>query len=86
MQDEPSFLVLDSSLVLIAMTLLTVYHPGIYFPQMRNARTKKTKRSKGKKDTVEPTGERSGDEKSGDETVVANTAEDSGNEVKMETV
>ncbi|KAL7956190.1 RTA1 like domain-containing protein [Trichoderma compactum] len=35
MQDQPSFLVLDSSLVLVATFLLTFYHPGIYFPQMR---------------------------------------------------
>lgn len=34
MQDEPSFLVLDSSLVLITCSLLTIFHPGIYFPRM----------------------------------------------------
>ncbi|ATY62553.1 RTA1 domain [Cordyceps militaris] len=36
MQDEPSFLVLDSSLVLLGSALLTIFHPGIYFPQMRH--------------------------------------------------
>lgn len=34
MQDEPSFLVLDGSLVLITSVLLTVFHPGLLFPQM----------------------------------------------------
>ncbi|KAF5555212.1 phospholipid-translocating ATPase [Fusarium mexicanum] len=44
MQDEPSFLVLDSSLVLITGFLLTAFHPGIFFPQMAVTmqRTKKT--------------------------------------------
>lgn len=41
MQDEPSFLVLDSTLVLVAVYLLTVFHPGLYFPQMRNGAGKK---------------------------------------------
>lgn len=36
MQDEPSFLVLDASLVLVATFLLTAFHPGLHFPQMRN--------------------------------------------------
>ncbi|OAA80144.1 RTA-like protein [Akanthomyces lecanii RCEF 1005] len=36
MQDEPSFLVLDSSLVLVGSALLTIFHPGIFFPQMRH--------------------------------------------------
>lgn len=35
-QDEPSFLVLDGTLVLVAVVLLTVFHPGILFPPMRN--------------------------------------------------
>ncbi|KPM45371.1 hypothetical protein AK830_g1153 [Neonectria ditissima] len=35
MQDEPSFLVLDASLVLVTSILLTVFHPGLLFPQMR---------------------------------------------------
>lgn len=34
MQDEPSFLVLDSTLVLITAFLLTFFHPGLLFPQM----------------------------------------------------
>lgn len=34
MQDEPSFLVLDSSLVLVTAFLLTFFHPGLLFPQM----------------------------------------------------
>ncbi|KAF9764736.1 hypothetical protein IL306_002729 [Fusarium sp. DS 682] len=44
MQDEPSFLVLDSSLVLVTGFLLTAFHPGIFFPQMAVSmqRTKKT--------------------------------------------
>ncbi|KAK5988078.1 Efflux pump himE [Cladobotryum mycophilum] len=41
MQDEPSFLVLDSSLVLIGSFLLTIFHPGFLFPQMRNGQGKR---------------------------------------------
>ncbi|KAM0350131.1 hypothetical protein ACHAPU_003294 [Fusarium lateritium] len=42
MQDEPSFLVLDSSLVLVTGFLLTAFHPGLFFPQMaENMRRKK---------------------------------------------
>lgn len=44
MQDEPSFLVLDASLVAVAVTLLTVVHPGIYFPYMRNTRKPKAEK------------------------------------------
>lgn len=36
MQDEPSFVVLDTMMILIATYLLTIFHPGIYFPQMAN--------------------------------------------------
>ncbi|KYK59113.1 RTA1 domain protein [Drechmeria coniospora] len=36
MQDQISFLILDSTLVLVAVSLLTIFHPGIFFPQMRN--------------------------------------------------
>ncbi|KAH7127932.1 RTA1 like protein-domain-containing protein [Dactylonectria estremocensis] len=36
MQDEPSFLVLDSTLVLVGSALLTIYHPGLFFPRMGN--------------------------------------------------
>ncbi|KAH7150464.1 RTA1 like protein-domain-containing protein [Dactylonectria estremocensis] len=35
MQDEASFLVLDASLVLVTSALLTIFHPGLLFPQMR---------------------------------------------------
>ncbi|KAH6608396.1 hypothetical protein Trco_001742 [Trichoderma cornu-damae] len=38
MQDQPSFLVLDSALVLVASFLLTFFHPGIFFPHMRRDR------------------------------------------------
>ncbi|KOS23146.1 Sphingoid long-chain base transporter RSB1 [Escovopsis weberi] len=38
MQDEPSFLVLDSSLMLVASAILTIVHPGIFFPQMSKGR------------------------------------------------
>jgi hypothetical protein len=40
MQDEPSFLVLDSSLMVVTVYLLTVFHPGLYFPQMANGARK----------------------------------------------
>ncbi|KZL84935.1 rta1 like protein [Colletotrichum incanum] len=38
MQDEVSFMILDGGLVLICVTLLTVFHPGVYFPQMSKSR------------------------------------------------
>ncbi|GJC78573.1 sphingoid long-chain base transporter RSB1 [Colletotrichum liriopes] len=38
MQDEVSFMILDGGLVLVCVTLLTVFHPGVYFPQMSKAR------------------------------------------------
>jgi hypothetical protein len=38
MQDEISFTILDSTLMLIATFLLTVFHPGILFPQMANSK------------------------------------------------
>ncbi|KAH6673937.1 RTA1 like protein [Plectosphaerella plurivora] len=34
MQDEISFMILDSALVLIAVGLLTIFHPGLFFPPM----------------------------------------------------
>jgi hypothetical protein len=34
MQDEISFMILDSAAVLIAVSLLSFLHPGIFFPQM----------------------------------------------------
>ncbi|KAL2023298.1 hypothetical protein VTK56DRAFT_3036 [Thermocarpiscus australiensis] len=34
MQDQPSFVVLESFMVLIASALLTVFAPGLFFPQM----------------------------------------------------
>ncbi|KAH7319835.1 putative RTA1 domain protein [Stachybotrys elegans] len=38
MQDEPSFLVLDSTLMFVATFLLTAFHPGLFFPQMSNSK------------------------------------------------
>ncbi|KAL7786323.1 RTA1 like domain-containing protein [Trichoderma ceciliae] len=38
MQDEPSFLVLDSTFVFLSSFLLTFFHPGIFFPHMRRDR------------------------------------------------
>ncbi|KAL2255319.1 hypothetical protein VTK26DRAFT_3623 [Humicola hyalothermophila] len=37
MQDEPSFVVLESFMVVIACALLAVFAPGIFFPQMSHA-------------------------------------------------
>ena len=34
MQDEPSFIVLESFMVLVACILLTMFPPGYFFPQM----------------------------------------------------
>ena len=34
MQDQTSFVILDSTLILVTVYLLTVFHPGIFFPQM----------------------------------------------------
>ncbi|KAF4461909.1 phospholipid-translocating ATPase [Fusarium albosuccineum] len=57
MQDEPSFLVLDSSLVLITGFLLTAFHPGLFFPQMRTGIKPKTETE------AETTGESSSERK-----------------------
>lgn len=38
MQDQPSFVVLDSFMMLINVSLLSCVPPGIFFPQMGNAR------------------------------------------------
>ncbi|KXX74110.1 Sphingoid long-chain base transporter RSB1 [Madurella mycetomatis] len=37
MQDEPSFVVLESFMVLIASVVLAVFAPGIFFPQMSHS-------------------------------------------------
>ncbi|KAK4136023.1 RTA1 like protein [Trichocladium antarcticum] len=37
MQDEPSFVVLESFMVLIASVLLAAFAPGIFFPQMSHS-------------------------------------------------
>ncbi|KAK4224294.1 sphingoid long-chain base transporter RSB1 [Podospora fimiseda] len=42
MQDEPSFVVLESFMVLIASVLLAVFAPGIFFPQMSHKADTKT--------------------------------------------
>lgn len=41
MQDEVSFLVLDSSLMVVTVYLLTIFHPGLFFPQMANGYSKR---------------------------------------------
>ncbi|OAQ68820.1 RTA1 domain-containing protein [Pochonia chlamydosporia 170] len=41
MQDEVSFLVLDSSLMVVTVYLLTIFHPGLFFPQMVNGYSKR---------------------------------------------
>ncbi|KAJ0384813.1 hypothetical protein COL922a_007598 [Colletotrichum nupharicola] len=38
MQDEISFMILDGGLVLVCVSLLTIFHPGVFFPAMANAR------------------------------------------------
>lgn len=38
MQDQPSFVVLDSFMMVINVFLLACFPPGIFFPQMANAR------------------------------------------------
>ena len=37
MQDEPSFIVLESFMVMIACVLLAAFAPGIFFPQMSHS-------------------------------------------------
>ncbi|KAH7369216.1 RTA1 like protein [Plectosphaerella cucumerina] len=41
MQDEISFIILDSVLILVAVTLLTVFHPGLFFPAMATGAKRK---------------------------------------------
>lgn len=36
MQDEASFMVLDAGLITVTCYLLTIFHPGIFFPEMAN--------------------------------------------------
>ncbi|KAI3395928.1 hypothetical protein diail_639 [Diaporthe ilicicola] len=55
MQDEPSFAVLDSFMVLICVWLLSCVPPGIYFPQM----AKGSKASRAKNGSTESAGEES---------------------------
>jgi hypothetical protein len=57
MQDQPSFLVLDSTLMLIATFLLTAFHPGLFFPQM----SKSYNASQGEKSAVETPVNEAGD-------------------------
>ena len=51
MQDEPSFIVLDGFMVLIAVILLSFFAPGFLFPHMAEQMRakKKSKKSKGEK-------------------------------------
>jgi formate hydrogenlyase subunit 3/multisubunit Na+/H+ antiporter MnhD subunit len=64
MRDEISFLILDPTLVLVACSLLTIFHPGLFFPQMSNGRRRAEKSTpttapdlEAKKDTPADTGE-----------------------------
>ena len=64
MRDEISFLILDPTLVLVACSLLTIFHPGLFFPQMNNGRRRAEKSTpttapdlEAKKDTPADTGE-----------------------------
>lgn len=34
MKDEVSFLICDGTMVLIAVILVSVFHPAVFFPQM----------------------------------------------------
>ncbi|KAJ2907321.1 RTA1 domain-containing protein [Zalerion maritima] len=54
MQDEISFIVLDSCAMVVSITLLTFFPPGILFPQMA-ARMSVRSRKKSKKGTNPPT-------------------------------
>jgi hypothetical protein len=69
MQDEPSFLVLDTAMILVACTLLTIFHPGLNFPQMRNG-------------YVHPVDEPTEAEKTTETTQPQTEASDSNNELK----
>lgn len=58
MQDEPSFAVLDSAMVLIASMLLACFAPGIFFPQMsRRAKLSYGGKREKKSDTAVNTGD-----------------------------
>lgn len=60
MQDEASFLVLDSTLMIITVYLLTIFHPGIFSPQMANGFNKENMASSGVSD-AESAGTRTND-------------------------
>ncbi|KAF7187130.1 Efflux pump himE [Pseudocercospora fuligena] len=44
MRNEKEFLILDGAMIAIATVLMTVAHPGIFFPAMRNKANKKEER------------------------------------------
>ena len=50
MQDEPSFIVLDGFMVLIAVILLSFFAPGFLFPHMAEQMRSKKKSKKSKED------------------------------------
>nr|XP_036580441.1 RTA1 like protein [Colletotrichum truncatum]KAF6788353.1 RTA1 like protein [Colletotrichum truncatum] len=56
MQDEVSFMILDGGLVLICVSLLTVFHPGFYLPQMANSRKADAGEKTGSTTTTTPEG------------------------------
>lgn len=61
MQDEPSFAVLDSFMMLICVYLLSCFPPGIFFPQMAGG----SKSSGAKNGVPESAGEESQAEQGG---------------------
>lgn len=44
MQDETTFLILDGAMIAIACILMSIAHPGFYFPQMRLKNVKRRQR------------------------------------------
>lgn len=46
MQNEATFMVLDGAMLIIACSMLTVFHPGVFFPYMaRNHNSKNPNRT-----------------------------------------
>ncbi|KAL0943391.1 uncharacterized protein CTRU02_201277 [Colletotrichum truncatum] len=50
MQDEITFLVLDGAMILVAVLLLTIFHPAVYFPSLGKKNDKVLERRTGSND------------------------------------
>lgn len=62
MQDQPSFTVLDSFMMLICVYLLSCFPPGVYFPHMKKNRAEEDTRVNDEEEARAHTGEETQDD------------------------